>query len=64
MLLRSGQAPKARTLLTPLAYQPHGRSNAERARNLIAKIDAGDTAGAIAELDGDGRKADAGGDDD
>ncbi|MDG2534778.1 hypothetical protein P6144_14035 [Sphingomonas sp. HITSZ_GF] len=52
MLLRDRDVIRARQLLAPLAYQPHGRGLAERATLLLAKIDAGDVDGAIALLDG------------
>lgn len=57
MFLRDREAARARELLAPLAYQPHGKGLAELAGTLLAKIDAGDIDGAIALLDDDGEKA-------
>lgn len=51
MLLRTGNTAKARMLLAPLAWQPHGAARAKRAAALLARIDAGDAAGAIRLLD-------------
>jgi tetratricopeptide (TPR) repeat protein len=56
MLLRDGDTVRARELLAPLAYQPHGKGLAELAAQLLAKIDAKDIDGAITLLDGDRRK--------
>ena len=57
MLLRDRDTARARQMLAPLAYQPHGRGLAELATLLLARIDAGDVDGAIAILDRD-RKQD------
>jgi tetratricopeptide (TPR) repeat protein len=51
MYLRERNAAAARTLLAPLAHDPHGRTTASLATALIARIDAGDIDGAIAALD-------------
>ncbi len=51
MYLRERNGGAARTLLAPLAYDPHARSTGQLATALIAKIDAGDIDGAIEVLD-------------
>jgi len=51
MYLRERNGSAARTLLAPLAYDPHGRAAAKLATTLIARIDAGDIEGAIAVLE-------------
>lgn len=51
MYLQERNGGAARTLLGPLAYDPHGRGPVELARALIAKIDANDIDGAIALLE-------------
>lgn len=51
MYLRERNGGAARTLLAPLAYDPHGRAIAKVATALIAKIDAGDIDGAITVLE-------------
>ncbi|AJP73973.1 hypothetical protein [Sphingomonas hengshuiensis] len=51
MLLRTGDAARARTLLAPLAWQPHAAGRAKQARALLARIDAGDVEGAVRLLD-------------
>jgi len=56
MLLKDDDTARARSLLAPLAYQPHGKGLAQFAALLVAKIDAGDAAGAKAALDGDAAK--------
>ncbi|NYT42758.1 hypothetical protein HZY97_18430 [Sphingomonas sp. R-74633] len=61
MMLLKDRDARARSLLAPLAYQPHGKGLAEFAQLLVAKIDAGDIDGAIAALDTD-RKVDDGDD--
>ncbi|MBX3566018.1 MAG: hypothetical protein KF730_15740 [Sphingomonas sp.] len=52
LYLREGQAPSARVLLAPLAFQPHSPALAERAQKLITLIDAGKAETALAELQG------------
>ncbi|RYD50790.1 MAG: hypothetical protein EOP60_11175 [Sphingomonadales bacterium] len=52
MYLREGQGASARVLLAPLAFQPHAPALAERAQKLVALIDAGESAAALAELQG------------
>ncbi|MBB4838494.1 tetratricopeptide (TPR) repeat protein [Sphingomonas kyeonggiensis] len=51
MYLQERNGGAARTLLAPLAYDPHGRATAKIATALIAKIDAGDIEGAIEMLE-------------
>lgn len=51
MFLKDREVARARELLAPLAYQPHGKGLAEFARSLIVKIDAGEIDGAIANID-------------
>lgn len=64
MYLRTGRAVEARAVLAPLAFQPHGRALAIRAAAILTRLDAGDIAGAVAELDGEARKPADGGEDD
>jgi hypothetical protein len=52
MLLKSDKKDLARTLLAPMAYQPHGRGRAQRAAKAIEQLDAGDVPGALAALEG------------
>ncbi|MEP9359517.1 hypothetical protein [Sphingomonas sp. KR3-1] len=52
MFLRRREPATARTLLAPLAYQPHAGALVTLATALLAKIDAGDIDGAIATLNG------------
>lgn len=51
MFLKDRNAAMARSLLAPLAYQPHGRGLAKFAAALVAELDAGDLDGAIAALE-------------
>lgn len=51
MYLHERNGGAARTLLAPLAYDPHARATAKVASALIAKIDAGDIDGAIDVLE-------------
>lgn len=51
MHLNDRKAKIARSLLAPLAYQPHRRGLAEFAARIVAKIDSGDIESALAELD-------------
>jgi tetratricopeptide (TPR) repeat protein len=44
--LRDGKLKEARLALAPIAFNPHGREVAAQARQMIAKIDAGDAKGA------------------
>lgn len=46
--LLDGKLAEARRALVPVAYDPHGGESADMAKAVIAKIDAGDSAGAIA----------------
>jgi hypothetical protein len=68
MFLKDRDTVRARELMAPLAYQPHGEGLAKFARLLLTKIDAGDTDGAIKALDGnngdDAKDADGDGDGD
>ena len=50
-----GKTAEARKALIPIAYDPHGDAWAHRARQMIARLDAGDTRGAqsIAEANAD-----------
>lgn len=57
MFLRDRDALRARQVLAPLAYQPHGRGLARFASLLLAKLDAGDIDGAIDALDRGMQKA-------
>jgi Flp pilus assembly protein TadD len=43
----AGNAKDARRILVPVAYSPHGGAITEEARRMIARIDAGDTRGAL-----------------
>ena len=52
LVLRDGDKARARQMLAPLAYQPHGRGTAVVATRLIAMIDKGETEKALATLDG------------
>jgi tetratricopeptide (TPR) repeat protein len=52
LVLREGDKARARAMLAPLAYQPHGRGLAVVASQLIAMIDKGETERALAILDG------------
>ncbi|HVJ03669.1 MAG TPA: hypothetical protein VM662_15935 [Sphingomonas sp.] len=52
MLMRNGEKERARSLLAPLAFAPHGKGFAQRAARLIAEIDAGEAKKALAELEG------------
>ena len=54
--LRDKQPKEARAALAPLAYNPHGEKLAEMVRGAIARIDAVDSAAALATLS-DGAKA-------
>lgn len=49
--LREGRKAEARTLLAPLAYQPHPSPMTTAAAQIVAAIDRGDTAGAGQALD-------------
>jgi len=51
MYLKDGDKARARAMLTPLAYNPHGQGLAQRAAAMIATIDKGDVEGAIKSLD-------------
>lgn len=51
LVLRDGDKARARQMLAPLAYQPHGRGIAVVATQLIAMIDKGETEKALATLD-------------
>ncbi|MCD2324616.1 hypothetical protein LQ953_11390 [Sphingomonas sp. IC-56] len=51
MLLRDGNKARARAMLAPLAYQPHGKGLAMASTTLIKLIDSGDTDAVIRELD-------------
>jgi tetratricopeptide (TPR) repeat protein len=46
--VRDGDAAKARRELVPIAYNPHGRKFAKAAKEMMAKIDAGDMKAALA----------------
>jgi tetratricopeptide (TPR) repeat protein len=59
MYLHDGDAARARTLLMPLANQPHGRGRAKLAREVLERLDAGDAAGAAARFDAPEPKGDA-----
>ncbi len=52
LVLREGNKARARQMLAPLAYQPHGGGIALVASQLIAMIDKGETEKALATLDG------------
>ena len=54
--LRDKKPKEARAALAPLAYNPHGQKLAEMVRGAIARIDAADSAAALATLN-DGAKA-------
>lgn len=45
--VNQGDSAKARQVLVPIAYDPHGRKLAQAARRMVAQIDAGDTKGAL-----------------
>ncbi len=63
MFLKDRDAGRARELLVPLAYQPHGKGLAEFARMLIGKIDAGEIDAAITAIDSRDRKGEDAGQD-
>lgn len=50
--LTDNKLAEARALLVPLAYDPHGGSNAKRAQTAIMRIDAADAKGAQSALGG------------
>ncbi|MES2989074.1 MAG: hypothetical protein V4808_14320 [Pseudomonadota bacterium] len=58
LYLAEGQAPSARVLLAPLAFQPHAPALAERAQKIISMIDAGKIPAAVADLTGKAKDAD------
>jgi len=49
--LAEGKGKDARTTLIPVAYDPHGGELADLAKRMIARIDTGDTAGAMKEAE-------------
>ncbi|WP_448663346.1 DUF1570 domain-containing protein [Sphingomonas sp. CJ20] len=51
MLLRGGEPRNARALLAPLVGAPHAGARGTQAAAILARIDAGDLAGAVALLD-------------
>jgi tetratricopeptide (TPR) repeat protein len=51
MYLKDGDKARARAMLAPLAYDPHGKDLAQRAAAMIATIDKGDVEGAIKSLE-------------
>jgi Flp pilus assembly protein TadD len=55
--LDEGKGAEARRTLAPVAYDPHGRRSSEKARRMIAKIDAGDLKGALAVATGKSEEA-------
>ena len=57
MVLRDGDKERARNMLAPLAYQPHGRGIAAVAAELIAMIDKGEIDKALGALDAKGEDA-------
>jgi len=59
MLLRDGDKARAREMLAPLAYQPHGQGYAAVATTLIGMIDKGEVDEALRTLDGKERSGDS-----
>ncbi|WP_066800070.1 hypothetical protein [Sphingomonas soli] len=51
-LIRDGLAVEAKSVLRPLAFNPHSQKSAERARNAIEEIDKGNLEGASKALAG------------
>ena len=45
--LNEGKLEEAKSALTPIAYDPHGRELSQVARTMIERIDAGDGRGAL-----------------
>ena len=45
--VRGGDAAKARAVLAPVAYNPHGGKLGKAAKDVMVKIAAGDTRGAL-----------------
>lgn len=58
LYLQDGNKDAARTLLKPLAYQPHGKGIAAAAAALIALIDKGQIDAALKTLDGENKDGD------
>ena len=58
--LASGKVSEGRRALAPIAYDPHGGDTAKLARQVIAKVQAGDVRGALlaAEADADTQPSD------
>jgi hypothetical protein len=50
--LIEGKLAEARTALIPIAYDPHGEEIAQVARQVLARVEAGDTKGALAATRG------------
>lgn len=57
--LHDKQGKEARAELTPIAYSPHSGATGVTGRAMIAKLDAGDPAGALAIYESDAKKAKA-----
>jgi hypothetical protein len=54
---RDGKTADARKALVPIAYAPHGGEKADMAKEMIAKLDAGDPKGAVAIAEAAEKKA-------
>ncbi|MFA6117135.1 MAG: DUF1570 domain-containing protein [Sphingomonas sp.] len=57
VLLQDGETKAARVALEPIAYSPHGGDLADQAKRMIAALDSGGTAVALAVLQADAAKA-------
>ncbi|MCW4461691.1 hypothetical protein OK349_08215 [Sphingomonas sp. BT-65] len=60
MQLRDGKLDVARAMLRPIAYNPHGGPRSTMAAAIIARIDAGDIAGAKGAVEQDDEEKDSG----
>jgi hypothetical protein len=57
IFLQDGMTKEARVAIEPIAYSPHGGDLADQAKRVIAALDSGGTAAAIAVLQADAAKA-------
>jgi hypothetical protein len=55
-LLRQGNAGEAKTMFGPIAYQAHSHKTKQRNLEIMGKITAGDSKGALAMLEEDEEK--------